>query len=235
MAFPAGDGTVQPMNISDGDRRALAVILALLSLAGAARWLERPRPVLDELESLDVAALEAASREAGGSGGRQALGAGERIDPNTAAVAELQRLPGVGPAMAQRIVEERDRAPFATVAELQRVRGIGPALAARMAEHVTLPAVSTTGRASQVPSMATSPSQRTGAVPTADAVDLNSAGAAELQALPGIGPALAARLLARRDSLGGFRDWADVDAIAGIGPALLARLQERARLGVRTP
>jgi competence protein ComEA len=47
-----------------------------------------------------------------------------RVDLNTATVGELQRLPGVGPVAAQRIVDAR---PFASVQELERVPGFGPA------------------------------------------------------------------------------------------------------------
>ena len=35
-------------------------------------------------------------------------------------------LPGIGPKMAQRIVDERRKAPFKTVDDLRRVSGIGP-------------------------------------------------------------------------------------------------------------
>jgi competence protein ComEA len=48
------------------------------------------------------------------------------IDLNQASVAELQRLPGIGPKRAQQIVDERQRRPFESVAELRRVSGIGP-------------------------------------------------------------------------------------------------------------
>ncbi|MBI5482645.1 MAG: helix-hairpin-helix domain-containing protein [Deltaproteobacteria bacterium] len=49
------------------------------------------------------------------------------IDPNRADEAELRALPGIGPALAKRIVESRRaQGPFATVEELRRVRGIGP-------------------------------------------------------------------------------------------------------------
>jgi competence protein ComEA len=51
------------------------------------------------------------------------------VDINTATAAELETLPGIGPAMAQRILEYRDaNGPFATVDDLQNVSGIGPAM-----------------------------------------------------------------------------------------------------------
>jgi competence ComEA-like helix-hairpin-helix protein len=47
------------------------------------------------------------------------------IDLNRATAAELTRLPGVGPALARRIVDARDvGGPFARVDELARVRGM---------------------------------------------------------------------------------------------------------------
>ncbi|MGC3971065.1 MAG: helix-hairpin-helix domain-containing protein [Pirellulales bacterium] len=49
------------------------------------------------------------------------------VDVNTAAVPELIELPGVGQAIAERIVEYRKQnGPFETVDELQNVTGIGP-------------------------------------------------------------------------------------------------------------
>ena len=49
------------------------------------------------------------------------------IDLNTADAAELEELPGVGPAIAQRIVEHRDKnGPFTSVDGLLEVSGIGP-------------------------------------------------------------------------------------------------------------
>jgi competence protein ComEA len=53
---------------------------------------------------------------------------GERIFINTATVEELQNLPGVGPAMAQRIVDYRDaNGAFTSIEDLDNVDGIGPA------------------------------------------------------------------------------------------------------------
>lgn len=50
------------------------------------------------------------------------------IDVNTATAEELDRLTGIGPALAQAIVDEREaNGPFASLDELLRVRGIGEA------------------------------------------------------------------------------------------------------------
>lgn len=52
--------------------------------------------------------------------------AGQSIDMNSASPEELQRLPGIGPKLAQRIVQERDKRHFGSVNDLRRVKGIGP-------------------------------------------------------------------------------------------------------------
>lgn len=54
-------------------------------------------------------------------------GATTRIDINSASAAELTALPGIGPALAGRIVEYRQSRRFENAAQLQRVEGIGPA------------------------------------------------------------------------------------------------------------
>lgn len=56
-------------------------------------------------------------------------------------------------------------------------------------------------------------------------VDLNAATAAELDALPGIGPATAAAILAHRDEHGPFRSVDDLLDVRGIGEAKLEQLR----------
>jgi competence ComEA-like helix-hairpin-helix protein len=62
-------------------------------------------------------------------------------------------------------------------------------------------------------------------------VDLNQAGLAELDALPGIGPVLAGRILQHRIVHGPFREPEDLLSVPGIGPRLLERLRPRIRVG----
>jgi competence ComEA-like helix-hairpin-helix protein len=47
------------------------------------------------------------------------------LDLNRASAADLQRLPGIGPTIAQRIVEARERRPFTKLEDLRKVGGIG--------------------------------------------------------------------------------------------------------------
>ena len=69
-----------------------------------------------------------------GSAPRAGRGAGGPLDLNTAGVAELDALPGIGPVLAQRIVDHRTReGPFTSVDQLDDVPGIGPSIAAELA------------------------------------------------------------------------------------------------------
>lgn len=60
----------------------------------------------------------------------------------------------------------------------------------------------------------------------ANAADVNQAGAAELEAVKGIGPALSGKILSARQQ-GQFKSWDDlVDRVSGLGPGSAARLSQ---------
>jgi len=58
-------------------------------------------------------------------------------------------------------------------------------------------------------------------------VDLNSASQELLEALPGIGPKLATRIITYRQAHGPFASVDDITRVSGIGPVLLQRLRPR--------
>ena len=59
-----------------------------------------------------------------------------RVRINSASVSELQQLPGIGPALAQRIVETRKGGRFTSADDLLRVPGIGKAKLAKLRDYV---------------------------------------------------------------------------------------------------
>lgn len=81
---------------------------------------------------------ESASKKYGsakaGSGRNNSMMQNVRI--NSASARELQQLPGIGPALAQRIVETRKGGRFTSADDLLRVPGIGKAKLAKLRDYV---------------------------------------------------------------------------------------------------
>ena len=61
------------------------------------------------------------------------------VDINTADLEQLQTLKGIGPALAQRIVDFREEnGPFRSVEDLLQVKGIGEATLEKFRDHITV-------------------------------------------------------------------------------------------------
>lgn len=149
------------------------------------------------------------------------LGPDEKLDPNTAAVAELRRLPGVGPVRAQAIVKERvSGGKFRSPSDLARVPGIGPHSVDVLTPHLAFgfapPARGSDPDFSRID-------------PSTSLVDLNRAQIKELEQITGVGPVLASRIVASRQRLGPFRSPEDLLRVPGIGPAILQRIRAQVR------
>ena len=126
-------------------RRQLTLLLLLVLIAGAGlgidRWRRAHPEIAERLEALDRAptpppARPTTTRAVPAPMERAATPAAVRqppraetatpLDLNRATRDELDRLPGIGPGLAARIVDAREsQGPFGSVDDLRRVRGIG--------------------------------------------------------------------------------------------------------------
>jgi len=101
----------------------------LQALALASRLTDGQRVQVPRVgEVLPPSVLGAAPAGAGGSGAGAGSVPAAPVDLNVATIAELEALPGIGPATAQAILTYRERnGPFRTLEDLGEVQGIGPA------------------------------------------------------------------------------------------------------------
>ena len=60
------------------------------------------------------------------------------MDINRASAEDLQKVPGIGPATAQRIIEERRKGRFRSVDDLRRVKGIKSGKLEQLRPYVTV-------------------------------------------------------------------------------------------------
>jgi competence ComEA-like helix-hairpin-helix protein len=217
----------EPLHFNRTEQRSLVLAAGLLMLGAAARvgcgpeaddfsWTLAERPPGEDAPGL------AATRQLVTEGVRvesrasTPLGTGERLDPNTAREIDLRRLPGIGAVRARAIVEERTSGgPFRVPADLVRVPGIGPRTAEKLAPYLEFRAGSDPNR----------PVLSARAAP----VNVNRAQIKELEQITGIGPVLAARIVATRHRLGPFRQPEDLLLVPGIGPAILREIRGQIR------
>lgn len=220
-------------------KHAALLVLGLALLRTASESIRSPVTTqgVEVADSSGLAALLDESRESRDEAQRRALPLrdDERIDPNTAGEEDLDRLPGVGPVVAARIVQvRRDRGPFTEPSDLLSVPGVGPATLARMTPYLEWPPQSQLGRSARPPLGPSARSPRPDQDPTTRTpvpVDLNRASREELERLPGVGPVMAERILRLRERVGKFRGLEELRSVRGIGPATIERLRPLVIIG----
>ncbi|MEO3744916.1 ComEA family DNA-binding protein [Plantactinospora sp. B5E13] len=130
VRLPAGARVADALAAAGGAQPG--VDMASLNLA---------RKVADgELILVGVTPPPGAAGPAGdGSSSATGIGPAEKVNLNTATAAQLDALPGVGPVLAQRIVDHRERSGgFRAVGDLRQVTGIGDARYEDLKDLVTV-------------------------------------------------------------------------------------------------
>ncbi|MGH7333481.1 MAG: ComEA family DNA-binding protein [Candidatus Rokuibacteriota bacterium] len=141
-------------DVAPYSRHQLLVLLALVATFGGGlaveRWRHAHPETVERFERFDRAGSPEidtrSDRQHGGSAPLRPAklrpdGSATSISPidlNRATVHDLSRLPGVGLALAARIIEARDAEAFVSVEDLRRVRGLGESKLERMRSLVTI-------------------------------------------------------------------------------------------------
>jgi competence protein ComEA len=211
-SLPAGMREAR-MGLESG-HAVVILLVVLLGLAVAALLLGIGRPRVEPVGSAVAATVVATGTPASGVGRSEP-------EPEDGAPAELVvhvagkvRTPGVVRLPpGSRVLDAVDAAGGAT--QGADLTGLNLARPLTDGEQVLVGVPAPTGAA--VP-------ETPGAAP--GPINLNTATSDQLEELPGIGPALAGRILAWRDEHGRFTSVEELQEVSGIGPAILAELAD---------
>jgi len=158
-----------------------------------------------------------------------------RVNINSSDIVELSRLPGVGPATARRFIEYRMmNGPFTGLDELTKIRGIGSRTVEKIRDIAYIGAPEPISpemiRELTEPASAEISGRETVTMENAPCgpgrININTASSEQLQTLPRVGPAIAARIINDRETNGPFNEIGELTRVKGIGPKTLERMKD---------
>ncbi len=178
-----------------------------------------------------------------------------KVDVNSADLQTLETLPGIGPSLAQKIVDGR---PYKKLADLQKVNGLskskvnafkkditfGPvataakpkptqsektAKAATSGEESTVATQKSAAKSSETETL-TPTGHASGKLAAGEKIDINTASAEELARLPGIGPTKSQAIVDYRNQNGEFKSPEDIMKVKGIKTGEYSKLKDYIKL-----
>ena len=216
------------------EQKALAFLAAMLLLGGAVRVLRAgppsvaPTPVEEQAIARQATAAESAaasqhsSKSRKGGRGRRSKSRGDG-QPNVVAGVASVPFSDVRPDRPDRRTNDGWSSPQGYPPPGPRIDSWPAAAPAPPAPP--LPAYNRKGVRPPSDWPASVNAGAPSAYPSATgAIDLDTATEPQIESLPRIGPALAHRIVANRDSFGAFRSLESLHRVKGMGPATLARL-----------
>ncbi len=160
----------------------------------------------------------------------QGVATAAKVDINLATQAELEAIKGIGPVTAKKIIENR---PYKSLDDLKKAglspKEIGefePSLMTKAAAPPS-PAAAPQPVKAVEPATAAKPKEVKAPPAAAAPVDLNSADQKALEALPGVGPALAKRIIAARP----LTSLDDLGKVKGLTKGKVAALKDKVSFG----
>lgn len=141
QVHPLQEANLDSMNPAEKlkDGQKVSVPYKSLPLSVGSTVVGNPSSVVSSGTGINTGSTNGANAGSVNSGSVSSVTAGGKININTAGEAELDKLSGVGPALAGRIIQYRtEHGPFARPEDLQNVSGIGAKTYEKMASQVTV-------------------------------------------------------------------------------------------------
>ncbi len=146
------------------------------------------------------------------------------VDLNSADQKALEALPGIGPAMAKKIMAAR---PFNSVDDLSKIKGMSKAKMAALKDKVTAGPAKAAAPEAKPAAAGKAKGPKAAEPAAAGPVDLNTADQKALEALPGIGPATAKKIIEARP----FKNVDELSKVKGMSKDKMAALKDKVTAG----